>query len=46
MSTYYRNRRGRVVVNNPWRNVDFWPFARDPDLDDFIVEEGQAVPVA
>jgi 4-hydroxyacetophenone monooxygenase len=46
MSTYYRNSRGRVVVNSPWRNVDFWHFARDPDLDDFIVEERQPVPVA
>jgi 4-hydroxyacetophenone monooxygenase len=39
MSTYYRNSRGRVVVNSPWRNVDFWHFARDPDLDEFIVDE-------
>ena len=46
MSTYYRNSRGRVVVNSPWRNVDFWHFARDPDLDEFIVEPRQPVPVA
>ncbi len=46
MSTYYRNSRGRVVVNSPWRNVDFWHFARDPDLDEFIVERRQPVPVA
>jgi len=46
MSTYYRNSRGRVVVNSPWRNVDFWHFARDPNLDDFIVERRQPVPVA
>jgi hypothetical protein len=46
MSTYYRNSRGRVVVNSPWRNVDFWHFARDPDLDEFIVEGRQPVPVA
>jgi 4-hydroxyacetophenone monooxygenase len=38
MSTYYRNSRGRVVVNSPWRNVDFWHLAREPDLADFITE--------
>ena len=39
MSTYYRNSRGRVVVNSPWRNVDFWHLAREPNLDDFIAED-------
>jgi 4-hydroxyacetophenone monooxygenase len=38
MSTYYRNSRGRVVVNSPWRNVDFWRLAREPNLDDFVTE--------
>jgi 4-hydroxyacetophenone monooxygenase len=42
MSTYYRNSRGRVVVNSPWRNVDFWHFARDPDLTEFVVERRRA----
>ncbi len=42
MSTYYRNSRGRVVVNSPWRNVDFWHFAREPNLDDFITEDRHA----
>lgn len=31
MDTYYRNSRGRVVVNTPFRVVDFWTMARqDP----------------
>ncbi|EHB58853.1 4-hydroxyacetophenone monooxygenase [Mycolicibacterium rhodesiae JS60] len=38
MSTYYRNARGRVVVINPFRNVDFWRMTRHPDLDDYLVE--------
>jgi 4-hydroxyacetophenone monooxygenase len=42
MSTYYRNSKGRVVVNSPWRNVDFWHLAREPNLDDFITEERHA----
>ena len=45
MSTYYRNRRGRVVVNSPWRNVDFWHFARQPDLDEFVVEPRRTLTV-
>ncbi|MFC4950081.1 flavin-containing monooxygenase [Pseudonocardia sp. GCM10023141] len=35
MTTYYRNARGRVVVNSPWRVVDFWTMTRSADLDDF-----------
>lgn len=42
MSTYYRNSRGRVVVNSPWRNVDFWHMAREPKLDEFHVEPRRA----
>lgn len=38
MQSYYRNAAGRVVVNSPWRNVDFWHFSREPTLDDFHVE--------
>lgn len=38
MSTYYRNSRGRVVVNSPYRNVDFFEMTKEVDLDDYIVE--------
>jgi 4-hydroxyacetophenone monooxygenase len=38
MSTYYRNSRGRVVVNTPFRIVDFWHMTREADLDDYVVE--------
>ena len=38
MSTYYRNSRNRVVVNSPWRNVDFWHLTRHPDLADYLTE--------
>jgi 4-hydroxyacetophenone monooxygenase len=34
MATYYRNTRGRVVVNTPFRIVDFWTMSRrDPTPD-------------
>lgn len=35
MSTYFRNDRGRVVTNSPWRSVDYWKLTREVDLDDF-----------
>ncbi len=38
METYYRNQRGRVVVNYPYRNVDLFSMTRDADLDEFVVE--------
>lgn len=38
MSTYYRNDRGRIVINSPYRNVDFFEMTREVDLDEYIVE--------
>lgn len=38
LRTYYRNSRGRVVVNIPWRVVDYWTMLRTVDLDDYVVE--------
>jgi 4-hydroxyacetophenone monooxygenase len=35
MSTYYRNRHGRVFTVLPWRLVDYWQAAHDADLADF-----------
>jgi 4-hydroxyacetophenone monooxygenase len=35
MSTYYRNSRGRVVVNSPWRTVDYWRFTKEADLSHY-----------
>jgi 4-hydroxyacetophenone monooxygenase len=39
MTTYYRNSRGRVVVNSPFRNLDFWRMTRHADLDSALVCE-------
>lgn len=36
MNTWYRNRKGRVFANSPWRLVDYWRMTRAPDLDDFV----------
>ncbi|GAC1537975.1 MAG: NAD(P)/FAD-dependent oxidoreductase [Acidimicrobiales bacterium] len=35
MQTYYRNARGRVVTNMPWRIVDYWDLTREASLGDF-----------
>jgi 4-hydroxyacetophenone monooxygenase len=38
VETYYRNQRGRVVVNSPFKNVAFYEMTRAAKLDDFILE--------
>jgi len=38
MSTYYRNRHGRVVSPSPFRLVDTWAMTHRPDMDDFAIE--------
>jgi 4-hydroxyacetophenone monooxygenase len=38
MDTYYRNSRGRVVVNTPFRIVDFWHMTREADLRDYVLK--------
>lgn len=40
MDTYYRNSRGRVVVNNPFRVIDFWAATRTADLADYLLTPG------
>jgi 4-hydroxyacetophenone monooxygenase len=42
METYYRNARGRVVVNSPYRNTTFYEMTRAANLDDFVVEPRHA----
>jgi 4-hydroxyacetophenone monooxygenase len=35
MDVYYRNSKGRVVVNNPFKVVDFWRMLRHANLSEF-----------
>ncbi|MBS1889226.1 MAG: NAD(P)/FAD-dependent oxidoreductase [Actinobacteria bacterium] len=37
MTTWYRNKYGRIVSMTPWRGVDYWEMTRVPDLDEFLV---------
>ncbi len=38
MTTYYRNSRGRIVVNSPYRNAAFFEMSKEAKLEDFVVE--------
>ena len=38
METAYRNANGRVVVNSPWRLVDYWRMTHEANLDDYFCE--------
>jgi 4-hydroxyacetophenone monooxygenase len=35
MTTYYRNKKGRVFSAMPWRFVDYWAMTHDPDLSQY-----------
>jgi 4-hydroxyacetophenone monooxygenase len=35
MTTYYRNRAGRVFSAMPWRFVDYWAMTHDPDWSQY-----------
>ncbi len=42
MSTYYRNSKGRVVVCNPFRIIEFWGLTDVANLDDYKASAGNA----
>lgn len=42
MSTYYRNRFGRVVSVMPWRLVDYWAMTHDPDFAEYDLDAAHA----
>lgn len=42
MTTYYRNDRGRIVVNGPFLNVDFYEMTRQAKLEEFVLEPRSA----
>jgi 4-hydroxyacetophenone monooxygenase len=44
METYYRNSSGRVVVNSPFRVVDFWAMTATADLADYRTEPEEQHP--
>lgn len=38
VTTYYKNRHGRIVIVRPWSMVEFWHMQRTPRMDDYVVE--------
>jgi 4-hydroxyacetophenone monooxygenase len=39
---WYKNSKGRVTTNSPWRIVDYWTMAHEPDEGDFVLEPRRA----
>lgn len=37
MNTWYRNKRGRVTTNSPWRIIDYWNMTRTLNQDDYVI---------
>lgn len=37
MSTWYRNKHGRVIAPTPWRFVDYWEMTHEADLCDYTL---------
>src|SRR5690606_31457994 len=35
VSSWYRNRKGRVTVAQPWRMIDYWNWTRDIDPQEY-----------
>jgi len=47
VETYYKNSKGRVVVNNPFRIIDFWTMTEAADLGEYrLGKAGAAQPEA
>jgi 4-hydroxyacetophenone monooxygenase len=42
MRNWYKNSRGRVVANSPWRLVDYWRLTLELDPADFLFTPRQA----
>ncbi len=35
MTSWYKNKQGRVTTTSPWRLVDYWKWTKEPNLSDF-----------
>ena len=42
VETYYKNSKGRVVVNNPFRIIDFWAMTETADLGEYRLGKASA----
>jgi 4-hydroxyacetophenone monooxygenase len=39
ITNWYRNSRGRVVTQTPWRNIDYWLWTYQPNPEDFVLTQ-------
>lgn len=37
VSTWYKNKDGRIVTNQPWRLVDYWKLTHSANIDDYAL---------
>ncbi len=44
MNNWYKNRKGRVFANSPWRLVDYWKMTAQADMRDYIVHRRDGGP--
>lgn len=43
MTSWYKNKSGRVTATSPWLLVDYWEWTRRPDLEDYeVLQRGEA----
>ena len=39
MDNWYKNSKGRVITNSPWRLVDYWKMTAELNIDDYELRE-------
>ena len=38
VQSWYKNANGRIIINSPWRLVDYWRFTLGPELHEYELE--------
>lgn len=46
VTTWYKNKNGRIITNQPWRLIEYWRMTHDPDLSEFVTVPEKALTVA
>ena len=36
VNSWYKNSQGRIIINSPWRLIDYWNLTLRPDLGEYI----------
>lgn len=43
VTSWYKNKQGRVTMTSPWRLVDFWWLTREFDVKDYLTRAGNNI---